>query len=163
MAARGPLCHPWPVAPFTITRSTHVDAPLSRVHALVDDFHAWQQWSPWEGLDADLRRTYSGPASGVGARYAWSGNRQAGEGSMEITGSTPERVDVELAFTKPWKARNRVRLSLSPAGGGTDVTWAMSGENKGLAAVFARFVDMDKMLGKDFEKGLAQLKAAAEA
>ncbi|MFP5416621.1 MAG: SRPBCC family protein [Actinomycetes bacterium] len=151
------------MAPFTIVRSTHIDAPPARVHALVNDFRAWQQWSPWEGLDAELRRTYSAAASGVGAHYAWSGNRKAGEGSMEITGSTPERVDVALTFTKPWKARNHVSLSLTAAGGGTDVAWTMTGDNKGLAAVFARLFNMDAMLGKDFEKGLAQLKAAAEA
>lgn len=82
---------------------------------------------------------------------------------MEITGSTPQRIDVDLRFTKPWKAHNRVALTLAPVGEATDVTWTMTGENKGIAALFAKVVNMDRMLGKDFEKGLAQLKAAAEA
>lgn len=151
------------MAPFTITRSTRINAPAERIDGLINDFHHWQQWSPWEGLDANLKRTYTGPDAGVGTRYAWSGNKEAGEGSMEITRSTPEAVDVDLRFTKPWKAHNQVTLALTPAGDATDVTWTMHGENKGVAAVFAKLFNMDKMLGKDFDKGLAQLKTAAEA
>lgn len=151
------------MAPFSISRSVRINAPADRIHALIEDLSAWQEWSPWEGLDANLDRTYSGPASGVGSRYAWNGNKDAGAGSMEITGSTPQRIDVDLQFTKPWKAHNQVVLTLAPVGDATDVTWTMTGENKGIAALFAKVVNMDKMLGKDFEKGLAQLKAVAEA
>ena len=99
-------------AQFEVTRTTSIAADPARVHALVDDFHEWIAWSPWEDLDPDLRRTYSGPDAGAGARYAWTGNRKAGEGSMEITGSTPERIDIELTFLKPFKATNHVDITL---------------------------------------------------
>ncbi len=148
---------------FEVTRSTKVDAPPARVHALVNDFHQWTVWSPWEGVDPAMRRTYSGPDAGVGARYAWAGNRKAGAGSMTITSSAPERIGVELAFTKPWKTTNQVDFLIVPAGSATDVTWRMTGEQKGLAALFGKIYPMDKLVGGDFERGLAQLKAAAEA
>lgn len=147
---------------YTVTRSVHVDADPARCHALVDDFHEWTKWSPWEDVDPDLQRTYSGADRGVGAHYAWSGNRKAGRGSMEIVGSTPEQVDVDLRFEKPWKAENPVAFRFEPAGSGTRVTWTMSGENTGIAAVFAKVINMDRMLGNDFDKGLARLKAVAE-
>ena len=147
---------------FEVARSVSVGAEPGRVHSLIDDFHAWTAWSPWEDVDPDLQRTYTGPASGVGARYAWKGNRKAGQGVMEITGSTPRQIDVRVSFLKPWKATNEVAFELAPAGSGTDVTWRMWGENTGVAAVFARVVSMDKLVGKDFEKGLARLKAVAE-
>lgn len=147
---------------FEVRRSTVVQADPQRVHALVDDFHAWTRWSPWEGLDPDLARTYSGAPSGVGSRYAWSGNRKAGEGSMEITASTPERIGIALAFVKPMTTRPDVDFLLEPEGSGTRVTWLMRGEVAGAAAVLSRVVSMDKLLGKDLERGLARLKAAAE-
>lgn len=151
------------MAEFEVARSTTIAADPARVHGLVNDLHAWQQWSPWEEIDPQLSRDYSGPGSGVGARYAWDGNKKAGKGSMEITGSTPERIDVDLAFEKPWKAHNQVAFLLTTVGdAGTEVTWRMTGVNKGMAAVFAKIVNMDKLLGKDFEKGLARLKAVAE-
>jgi Polyketide cyclase / dehydrase and lipid transport len=150
------------MAEFTVTRSVVVDAEANRCHALVDDFHAWTAWSPWEDVDPALERTYSGPDAGVGARYAWSGNRKAGRGSMEIVSSTPERIGVQLVFEKPWKATNAVEFRFTPTGSGTQVTWTMTGNNTGAAAIFARVVNMDKFLGKDFDKGLARLKAVAE-
>lgn len=152
--------------PFTITRSTSVAADQDVVHALVDDFHEWAKWSPWEDLDPDLQRTYSGADSGPGARYAWKGNRKAGEGSMEITGSAPDAVDIELRFLQPWQATNQVRIQLAPTaadtGAGTDVTWTMHGEHVGFMGLMSRLMPFDKMLGKDFEKGLARLRAVAE-
>ena len=148
---------------FEIVRATTVRAEPSRVHALVNDFHEWTAWSPWEDLDPALRRTYSGPDSGVGAHYAWVGNRKAGAGSMEITSSTPEAIGIRLAFLKPFKNTNDVTFTLVPSGAGTEVTWRMAGEQKGINAVFARFVDLDKLVGKDFDKGLARLKALAES
>ena len=147
---------------YTVVRTTHVAADPATVHALVDDFHQWQAWSPWEDLDPDLRRTYSGPDRGVGAHYAWQGNRKAGQGSMEITGSTPERIDLHLVFLKPFAATNTVWFDLTPADGGTAVEWGMRGEQKGLWGFVGRFLNMDKLVGKDFEKGLARLKVAAE-
>jgi uncharacterized protein YndB with AHSA1/START domain len=151
------------MADFEVTRSTTIAAPPERVHGLLDDFHRWRQWSPWEDVDPNLQRSYSGPDSGVGARYAWEGNRKAGKGNMEITESTPERVGVRLQFEKPWKATNQVAFELTPSNGSTDVTWRMNGTNKGFAALFSKVVSMDRMVGKDFEKGLAQLKGAAES
>jgi hypothetical protein len=151
------------VSHFDIARSTTIRAATTRVHALVNDFHEWPAWSPWEDVDPALQRTYSGPDSGVGAHYAWSGNRRAGSGSMEITSSTPDEIDLRLSFLKPWKATNDVTFTLVPAGDGTEVTWRMTGEQKGAAAVFGKVFNMDRLLGKDFEKGLARLKAAAES
>jgi hypothetical protein len=147
---------------FEVSRSTTVRADAAAVHALIDDFHEWTKWSPWEDVDPDLQRTYSGADSGVGAKYAWSGNRKAGQGSMKITSSTPEQIGVELAFLKPWKATNAVTFTLAPSGDGTRVTWRMTGEQKGVAALFGKIVNMDKLVGKDFEKGLARLNANAE-
>ncbi len=148
--------------PFTITRRTSIAANPATIHALVDDFHEWPTWSPWEDLDPALERSYSGPDQGVGARYAWKGNRKAGEGSMEITGLAPDALDIELRFMKPWNATNQVRLGIAPTATGTDVTWTMRGEHVGLMGLLSRLMPMDKMVGKDFEKGLARLKAVAE-
>jgi hypothetical protein len=151
---------------FEVLRSTVVEAPRDRVHALIDDFHQWREWSPWEDVDPDLRRDYSGPQSGVGARYAWEGNRKAGKGNMEIVESTPERVGLRLQFEKPWKATNDVGFTLAPADGreeATAVTWRMTGATRGFAALFSKVMSMDRMVGKDFEKGLARLKARAES
>ena len=147
---------------YTVSRSVEVDADAATCHALVDDFHQWTAWSPWEDLDPALQRTYTGPDRGVGAHYAWSGNRKAGRGSMEIVGSAPERIDVHLVFQKPWKAENPVEFHFVPAGAGTRVTWTMSGESTGAAAVFSKVFSMDKLLGRDFEKGLSRLKGVAE-
>ena len=152
---------------YEVVRSVSIAADPARVHALVDDFHEWAAWSPWEGLDPKLQRTYSGPASGVGARYAWQGNRRAGSGSMEITGSTSRAVDIQLVFLKPFAATNHVWFNLRPTeverAPGTAVEWRMRGEQKGVWGVVGRLLPMDRLIGKDFEKGLARLKAVAEA
>ena len=150
------------MADFEIARSTTIAADPARVHALIDDFHAWTSWSPWEDIDPELQRTYSGAESGVGSRYAWKGNRKTGTGSMEIVGSTPGKIDLRLMFVKPWKADNAVAFELTPADAGTRVTWRMTGENHGFHALLSKLFNMDKLVGKDFEKGLARLKAEAE-
>jgi hypothetical protein len=147
---------------FEVTRSATIDADAATIHGLINDFHEWTTWSPWEDVDPDLQRTYTGPDAGVGASYAWSGNRKAGQGSMTITSSTPERIGVQLSFLKPWKATNEVAFTLTPTGSGTEVTWTMTGESTGIAALFGKIVSMDRMVGGDFEKGLARLKATAE-
>jgi hypothetical protein len=147
---------------YEVVRTATIEADPARVHALVNDFHEWQKWSPWEDLDPDMERTYSGPESGVGAHYAWRGNRKAGEGSMVITNETPLEVDVKLEFLKPFSASNQVQFVLTPADGGTKVEWRMNGEQKGFWGLMGRFMNMDKLVGKDFEMGLAQLKAEAE-
>ncbi len=152
--------------PFEVTRSTTIAADPARVHGLIDDFHQWPAWSPWEDLDPQVQRTYTGAASGVGSHYAWRGNRKAGEGWMEIRESGPERVGIELAFMKPMRSTQDVEFVLAPTGSGTstDVTWRMSGQHEGLLmSVFSKVVSMDRLIGKDFEKGLARLKAAAES
>ena len=102
--------------PYTVVRTTTIHAPAERIHALVRDFHEWTRWSPWEGLDPQMRRTYTGPDAGVGAQYAWEGNRKAGKGEMTITGDSPHQVDVDLRFDKPFPARNRIELVLTPTG-----------------------------------------------
>lgn len=147
---------------YEVVRSTTIEAPPARIHALVNDFHEWPAWSPWEDVDPDMQRTHSGPTTGVGAHYAWKGNRKAGEGSMEITGSAPDRIDIDLAFMKPFENKNKVTFELRPAGSGTEVTWRMNGETKGLWAVASKVFPMDRLVGKDFEKGLARMKAVAE-
>ena len=149
---------------FEVARSASIAADQGRVHGLIDDFHRWTEWSPWEDLDPGLSRTYSGPASGVGAHYAWKGNRKAGEGWMEITGSSPERVEIELSFMKPMRSTQQVEFVITPTSAGSDVTWRISGRHEGLVmTLFSKVVSMDKLVGRDFEKGLTRLKAVAEA
>lgn len=149
------------MADFSLSRSTRIEAPPARVHALLDDFREWQKWSPWERLDPDLSREYTGPDHGVGSRYRWSGNKKAGEGQMEIRESTPASVVVDLQFLKPFKATNVTSFSLVPSGGATDVTWTMTGRRSAVMSVMGRLF-FDKAIGGDFEKGLAALKQEAE-
>jgi len=148
---------------YEVERSVTVNAPSHELHALVNDFHNWTLWSPWEELDPEMERTHSGAESGVGAHYAWNGNRKAGEGWMEITSSAPDEVGLTVSFLKPWKATNDIVFALEPTNGGTEVTWTMRGEQKGLMALLGKVFPMDRLVGKDFERGLARLKVAAEA
>jgi uncharacterized protein YndB with AHSA1/START domain len=148
---------------YTVERSTVVQALPERVYELVQDFHQWPAWSPWEDLDPDMQRTYGGPPSGVGSSYAWSGNRKAGSGRMEITrADPPRRVEIALRFDKPFKSSNATSFALTPGGGGTEVTWTMVGPLTWMLRLMGLFTSMDKMVGKDFDKGLARLKTAAE-
>lgn len=152
-----------PTTPYTVTRSTVVAAPVERIFGLINNFHHWESWSPWEDVDPALNRTYTGPDSGDGASYAWRGNRKAGEGSMTITNARePQRVEIQLDFLKPVPAQNRVVFALEPQGEQTTVTWTMSGVQRGAYGLFTKVIPMDKILGKDFEKGLARLKRIAE-
>jgi hypothetical protein len=150
------------MAKFQLSRSTVVAAQPAQVHTLIDDFKRWRSWSPWEDRDANLQRTYSGADSGVGARYAWRGNRKAGEGNMEVTSSTPQRIEIALRFIKPMAASNHVSFDLRPAAAGTEVTWTMAGERNGVMELMGKLFS-DKMIGRDFENGLAQLKRSAES
>ncbi|BCT77894.1 potassium-transporting ATPase subunit F [Sinomonas cyclohexanicum] len=146
------------MAAYTISRSAFIPAPPEAVYPHVVDFHKWTAWSPWEGLDPSMERTYAGADAGVGAQFSWRGNRKAGAGSMQILEAVePRSIRLRLVFIKPFKAVNPTGFTFEPDHDGTRVTWAMKGENKGMAAVFARFMDMDKLVGKDFEKGLANL------
>ena len=150
------------MAEYTVERSITVNASSHLVHGLVNDFHNWTKWSPWEDLDPALQRSYSGPEEGVGARYEWSGNRKAGQGAMEIQGSTPEEIDITVYFVKPFKATNQTSFKITPSGQGTQIRWVMTGENKGVMALLGKVYSMERMIGPDFEKGLARLKAVAE-
>ncbi|WP_067703180.1 SRPBCC family protein [Nocardia jejuensis] len=151
------------MAEFDIHRETVIKADLARLQALIDDFHEWPKWSPWEDIDPAMERTYSGADRGIGARYAWSGNRKAGRGDMEITAITDDAIGLELHFEKPFKARNQIRFEFAPQGDSTVVTWRMTGRQTGPMALFGKLVPMDRLVGPDFEKGLARLKAAAES
>jgi len=151
---------------FRIERSKSIDAPPEVVFLFVNDFHDWPAWSPWEKLDPGMQRSHSGAPEGKGAMYAWSGNDQVGKGKMTIVESRPnERVGIELEFQEPWTATNQTTFAFGRAGDGTKLTWAMEGKNGFVAKAFSMFMDMDAMVGKDFEKGLDALSlvAAAEA
>lgn len=161
--AQVPDAYAEPMADFEVVRQAVITAEPSRIHELIDNFHQWAAWSPWEDLDPQLRRSYSGPESGVGAHYAWTGNRKAGAGTMEITSSTEREIGIRLEFEKPWKATNQVTFELNPVeDGGTEVVWRMTGRQQGLMVLLSKVMPTDRLVGKDFEKGLARLKAAAE-
>ena len=149
---------------YTVTREATIAAPPERVYAELVDFRRWRAWSPWEDLDPELDRTYSGADAGPGAHYAWSGNRKAGQGAMEITrAEEPSAVDIDLTFEKPFKARNKTSFLIAPAGdGGSRVTWTMTGQKTFMTKVMGIFKSMDSLVGPDFEKGLARLKTTAE-
>ncbi|CAN7626482.1 SRPBCC family protein [Caulobacter sp. LjRoot300] len=148
---------------FRIARSTVIKAPPERIYALLDDFHAWGAWSPYEKLDPAMSRTYGGPASGLGSTYAWSGDGKAGAGRMEIVeAAAPSKLVVDLDFTKPFQSRSKTLFTLVPEGDATRVTWAMEGPSPFLFRVMDVIFNMDKAAGKDFETGLASLKARAE-
>ena len=148
---------------YLVERSTSIAASPAEVYGHVIDLHEMEKWSPWDRLDPDMTRTYSGPDSGVGSRYEWSGNRKVGEGSMEITDAKENsRVDMDLMFLRPFKAENKVWMTLEPEDGGTRVTWAMSGEKTLMTRIMGIFKSMDSMIGPDFESGLANLKEIAE-
>lgn len=148
---------------YTVVRKADINATPERVHSLINNFHEWQDWSPWEDLDPALRRTYTGATSGQGAHYAWAGNKKAGAGSMEIVGSSADEIRIDLRFLKPMKSRSTTVFAITPSGHGSEVSWTMSGEQKGVWGVIGRLYPMDKLVGKDFERGLARLKALAES
>lgn len=147
---------------FEISRDITIAAPRTVVYDLVDDFRQWGRWSPWEDLDPAMSHEYSGPDRGVGARHRWVGNKDAGEGEMLMTSSSPDGVSLDLSFVKPWKASNQVRIDLAEVGDGARATWTMTGQQNILMKVLFAVMRMGNRLGKDFEKGLRQLKARAE-
>jgi len=147
---------------FRVQRTTSIKAPPEKIFSIINDFHRWGSWSPWEKMDPEMKRTYSGAASGKGAAYAWQGNSKVGEGRMEIADTSPSKVTIKLDFMKPFEAHNTAEFTLEPKGDSTNVTWAMYGPSEFITKVMGVFVSMDKMVGKDFETGLANLKAVAE-
>jgi hypothetical protein len=148
---------------FTVTRSIDVNAPANQIFPHLVDFHNWEAWSPWEAIDPDMDKEYSGPDQGVGAVYNWSGNKRAGTGRMEIIeASEPSNVEVALDFVRPFKSSNTTGFHLQPNGDSTKVVWTMVGPITFMTKVMGIFKSMDRMIGPDFEKGPAQLKAVSE-
>lgn len=146
-----------------VERSKSISAPPDRIFALINDFERWGPWSPWEKKDPAMRRTFGGAVRGVGSVYEWDGNRDIGKGRMEITQSTPSsRIVIQLDFIKPFEAHNIVEFTLEPVADATHVKWVMQGPSPLLSKVMGIFINMDKMIGKDFEEGLANLKRIAE-
>jgi hypothetical protein len=148
---------------FKVEREINIAASAAAVYERIVDLHQWVDWSPWEGMDPDLHRTYGGPESGVGATYGWSGTRKVGSGAMTITEAVePSAVVLDLDFIKPFKAHNVTRFALHQDGDSTQVTWTMTGAKTFMSKVMGIFMSMDKLVGRDFERGLAQLKTVVE-
>jgi len=148
---------------FRIERSASIKAPPDKVFAQINDFHRWTAWSPWEKLDPQLKRAYTGAESGKGAAYAWEGNRNVGSGRMEITDSTQaSKIVIKLDFISPFEGHNIAEFTLQPDAQGTTVTWAMFGPSPYISKLMGVFFSMDSMIGGYFEQGLASLKAISE-
>ena len=145
---------------FRVERAASIKAPPETIFPLINDFQSWRSWSPYEKLDPAMKRTFSGAARGKGAAYAWESSGKAGVGRMEIVEDTE---GLKLDFTKPLKAHNMVDFTLDPQGDTTSVIWAMYGPNLYIGKVMGLFINMDRMVGKDFETGLANLKTIAES
>jgi uncharacterized protein YndB with AHSA1/START domain len=148
---------------FSVQRTTTIHAPADKVFALINDFHRWGEWSPWEKLDPEMKRSFSGAAAGVGTVYEWTGNSKVGAGRMEILKTAPAtKLDIKLDFIKPFEGHNVAEFTLTPKGDDTEVLWVMHGPAPFVTKLMGVFVSMDSMIGKDFEAGLANMKAAAE-
>jgi hypothetical protein len=149
---------------FRVTRSAAISAPPATVFEQVNDLHKWEEWSPWAKLDPAAKSTYEGPPTGVGAAFAWSGNNKIGQGRMTITESKPEElVKFNLEFLRPFKATNTAEFTFKSQGGQTVITWTMLGKNNFMSKAMGLFMSCDKMVGGQFEQGLAELKSIAEA
>ena len=148
---------------FSIRRAATVKAPPEKIFAVLSDFHQWGSWSPWENKDPAMQRSFSGAASGTGAVYAWEGNKNVGSGRMEILeASPPSKIVIKLDFLKPFEAHNTAEFTMLPQGDATSITWLMHGPASFMVKVMHVFINMDKMVGKDFETGLANLKRLVE-
>lgn len=147
---------------FRWVRSAQMNAAPARILPEITDFHRWEAWSPWDKIDPAMTRTYSGAASGVGAIYEWQGNKKVGRGRMEVLESTPTQVTIKLDFFEPYEAHNMCEFSAEAKDGGTRLTWAMHGPTPFMSKVMQVFMNLEKMVGKDFENGLANLKAVVE-
>lgn len=147
---------------FRVARTTIINAPPEKIVTHIEDFHRWAAWSPYEKLDPNMTREITGAPAGKGAVYAWSGDGKAGAGRMEIIESAPQRVAIQLDFTEPMEAHNLAEFTLTPQGDATEVSWAMSGPAPLTTKVMMIFFDLDRMIGADFETGLASLKKVSE-
>jgi uncharacterized protein YndB with AHSA1/START domain len=148
---------------FHIVRSATILAPPAAVFSQVNDFHKWEAWSPWAKKDPAAKNSFEGAPSGTGAVFSWAGHREVGEGRMTLTESRPpDLIRIRLDFVKPFAGTNIAEFTFKPDGSQTIVTWSMSGKNNFIAKAFCLFVNMDKMVGGEFEKGLENLKAVTE-
>ena len=148
---------------FRIERKAVIKAPPEKIFAVLNDFKQWAVWSPWEKKDPAMKRHFGPITAGKGATYTWEGNKDVGQGGMQITdAAAPNKLTIALNFIKPFEANNTVNFVLTPAAGGTEVAWSMDGKNNFMSKIMCVFMNMDKMVGPDFEAGLANLKAIAE-
>jgi len=149
---------------YTVERTKTMQAPPGKVFEKVVDLREWSDWSPWEEMDPNMQKTFTGDPGTVGSGYSWTGNRKVGEGSMTITDvDTPTKVALDLKFIKPFKSENVTELWVAPSGDGSQVTWRMTGQQTLMLKIMGIFKSMDKMVGPDFEKGLSSLKGLVEA
>lgn len=148
---------------FQVQRTVSIKASADKIFPQINDFHNWVAWSPYEKIDPNMKKTYTGPESGKGTVYEWEGNRMVGKGRMEIIDSlAPNKIVLKLDFDKPIEGHNIVEFTLSPSGDTTEVTWAMSGRTAYVAKIVGIFVSMDHMIGKEFATGLNNLKALTQ-
>src|SRR5205823_14573503 len=148
---------------FRIQRVATIKAPAESIFALINDFHRWGSWSPWESKDPAMKRTFSGAESGKGAVYAWDGNKNVGSGRMEILDtSAPSKIVIKLDFFTPFEGHNTAEFTMLPQGDATNITWVMYGPASLMSKVMQVFINLDNMIGKDFETGLANLKRVTE-
>ena len=149
---------------FRVARSTTISGSAPAVFAQVNDFHKWEAWNPWGKIDPAMKQAYEGAPAGIGAIYTWTGNKEVGEGRMTLTESRPsDLIRINLEFFKPFAATNMAEFTFKPEGNQTAVTWSMSGKNNFMAKAIHLFMNMDKMIGGQFEKGLAEMKSVVEA
>jgi uncharacterized protein YndB with AHSA1/START domain len=148
---------------FRVERSATIHAPPETIFPYLNDLRSWAAWSTWEKMDPNMKKTYSTNPSGQGASYEWEGNKKVGHGRMQIIESAaPSKVVIQLNFLAPISAHNKAELTLQAQGAGTRVTWAMYGPSPFISKLFSVFISIDKMVGRDFEDSLANLKAIAE-
>jgi uncharacterized protein YndB with AHSA1/START domain len=146
-----------------VQRAVSIKSPAERIFPMINDFHQWRSWSPYEERDPALKRSYEGPDSGRGAVYAWDGNKNVGSGRMEILeASVPSKITIKLDFFKPFEGHNTAEFTMLPQGDGTHVTWVMHGPARFMTRLIQVFMNLDNMIGKDFEAGLANLKTITE-
>lgn len=151
-------------ADYRVVRSATISAPPAEVFAHVNDFHKWEAWSPWAKLDPAAKNTFEGPPAGPGAIFSWAGNDKVGEGKMTLAESHPnDLIRINLEFIKPFASTCTAEFTFKPEGNQTVVSWSMAGKKNFISKAFCLFMNMDKTVGGDFEKGLAQLKAVSEA
>jgi hypothetical protein len=148
---------------FAVQRAISIRAPAETIFPLINDFHQWGTWSPYENKDPGMKRTYSGAESGKGAVYAWDGNSNVGSGRMEILDtSVPSKIVIKLDFFKPFEGHNTAEFTMLPQGDATNLTWVMHGPARFMSKVMQVFMNLDNMIGRDFEAGLANLKRITE-